>query len=99
MGFFARFRRKGKESAGVAAEESSAVAVITGPETAAGEPGATDTPPAADATDRTAHPAHPTRAAATEPGAAAEGLEIPEIPKQQSAEEAADNEAGEGARK
>jgi hypothetical protein len=90
MGVFARFRRR-KESAEVSPQEESAVTsadeAAEGAENAAEGPGATDAADATEATDQ----------AGTEPeAAAAEGVEIP---KQQRAEEAADNEAGESARK
>ncbi|MGA5170330.1 MULTISPECIES: hypothetical protein [Streptomyces] len=65
---------------------TSADQAAEGAENAAEGPGATDAADATEATDP----------AGTEPEAAAEGVEIP---KQQRAEEAADNEAGESARK
>ncbi|MFF9869047.1 hypothetical protein ACF1G0_27220 [Streptomyces sp. NPDC013953] len=88
MGVFAWFSRKGKESAAASTEETA-----TTPVTAAGDAGAE-----AEASGTAPEPsgtADAEETAATS-DTAAEGVDIP---KQQSAEEAADNEAGEGARK
>ncbi|MFD5556001.1 hypothetical protein ACFWIA_19455 [Streptomyces sp. NPDC127068] len=85
MSVFTRFLRKPKKTADPAASD----AADTG--TAATEV-AGDAPAAAESERAEAAPA----AAVTERGAPTETVEIP---KQQSAERAADNEAGEGARK
>ncbi|MFI6107079.1 hypothetical protein [Streptomyces sp. NPDC051310] len=89
MGVFAWFRRKGKESAAASTEETATTPVTADGEAAAEAEAAPGTAPEMSGTTE----ADETAAA---PEAAAEGVDIP---KQQSAEEAADNEAGEGARK
>jgi hypothetical protein len=85
MGVFAWFRRKDKESAAASTEETATAPVTAEGEAAAEAEAAPGTAPEMSGT---------TEADGTE--AAAEGVDIP---KQQSAEEAADNEAGDGARK
>ncbi|MDN3292707.1 hypothetical protein QWM81_01325 [Streptomyces ficellus] len=82
MGVFARFRRKGKESAEASDGETAVATPAEGQDPADGAAAEPETSDTADA-------------AKTPEAPAAEGVDIP---KQQSAEEAADNEAGEGAR-
>ncbi|MFF8827767.1 hypothetical protein [Streptomyces sp. NPDC015131] len=83
MGVFSRFRRKKSEPS---AEETAPAPLTESEPEGAAEPEASGSAVEPDAA-----------AVAQEPEeAAAEGVEIP---KQQSAEEAADSEAGEGARK
>ncbi|HET6861170.1 MAG TPA: hypothetical protein VFH94_29235 [Streptomyces sp.] len=84
MGVFARFRRKSKDVAEGAAEETQAATLTADP---AAEAEAEGKEVAAEKTAEASEPAE---------SAAAEGVEIP---KQQSVEEAADNGAGESARK
>ncbi|MEU1197952.1 hypothetical protein ABZ446_17205 [Streptomyces sp. NPDC005813] len=85
MGVFARLLRKSK-----ATEEASTAEVQTGPRGAAAE---AETAEEAKASSETGGPATAEKTAAT---AAEEDVEIPQ---QQTADKAADNEAGEGARK
>ncbi|WP_434597389.1 hypothetical protein [Streptomyces sp. A5-4] len=85
MGVFARFRRKSKDAAEGAAEEGQAATLTADP---AEE---TETESKEVAAEKTAEASEP-----AEPATAAESVEIP---KQQSVEEAADNGAGESARK
>lgn len=103
MGVFAMFRRKGKEAAEASTEEAQAVAVTDAPEEA--EPGARSGE-AVDAETKdgtgaasTAEPSDVSEPGEGEGVVEAEVVEAVEIPKQQSADEAADNEAGESARK
>ncbi|MCF3120680.1 hypothetical protein IPZ68_13350 [Streptomyces arenae] len=96
MGVFARFRRKIKDSEEASTTEAAAATLTAEPEEAKDSPEASaDAKPAAEA-DTDAESAAEDKPAETAEAAAAEGVEIP---KQQSAEEAADNEAGESARK
>ncbi|MCX3060520.1 hypothetical protein [Streptomyces beihaiensis] len=108
MGVFAMFRRKAKESDAVTSAEVEAVAASADePEAEGGQGSDGASGPAAEATEAAgateAAPEAEERPAGEEAqaaeaveSAAAEGVEIP---KQQSAERAADSEAGEGARK
>ncbi|WP_425828680.1 hypothetical protein [Streptomyces fractus] len=92
MGVFARFRRKANAADEASTAEAQAATLTAAPEVADAEE-STETAAAPDAEQEA------TEAAAdgdTADAAAAEGVEIP---KQQSAKQAADNEAGEGARK
>jgi hypothetical protein len=93
MGVFAMFRRKSKGTEGASTAEAQAATLTAEPEAedSSQTSEAADTPAAAEA----AEPEASTEAADT-PEAAAEPVEIP---KQQSAEQAADSEAGEGAHK
>jgi hypothetical protein len=87
MGVFSRFRRKSKTAAEASTEEATASTLTA------------DSPiECSSEAEASKDAAEVTEAADAEVSetAAAEGVEIP---KQQSAEEAADNEAGEGARK
>ncbi|MGW0465981.1 hypothetical protein ACWDX6_11995 [Streptomyces sp. NPDC003027] len=94
MGVFAMFRRKGKEAAEASPQQSEAVALTSDAEEAEG---ASDAPVAAAEAEATEDGG---TAGNTEPAPAVdEAAESVEIPKQQSAGEAADNEAGESARK
>ncbi|WP_326653034.1 MULTISPECIES: hypothetical protein [unclassified Streptomyces] len=88
MGVFSRFRRKSRTTAEASTEEA-AVSTLTAEPSAEADSGSEASKDAV---------AEVTEAEAGEvaEATAAEGVEIP---KQQSAEEAADNEAGEGARK
>ncbi|GAA5026367.1 hypothetical protein [Streptomyces siamensis] len=85
MGVFARLLRKAK-----ATEEASTAEVQTGP---CGADAEAETAEEAKAPSETGGPATAEKTAAT---AAEEDVEIPQ---QQTADKAADNEAGEGARK
>ncbi|MFE5942862.1 hypothetical protein [Streptomyces sp. NPDC056480] len=111
MGVFAMFRRKKKDAAAVSSEETETGAVVPaadgGPETEAGTDAVEastafglDTEKAAaaegDGVDADEADEVETGAVASE---VVEVVDVVEIPKQQSAEAAADNEAGEGARK
>ncbi|MFE7898738.1 hypothetical protein ACFU3E_14695 [Streptomyces sp. NPDC057424] len=88
MGVFARLLRRSKATAETPAAEAQTSTAKAGPETAAAEAAETKvTDGAEDAAKPTAE--DPTEV--TEP----EGVDIP---KQQSTDKAADNEAGEGAR-
>ncbi|OAH14696.1 hypothetical protein [Streptomyces jeddahensis] len=88
MGVFARFLRRSQGK-----EEASTVEVPTESPTAESGPDAEEAKGSSAA--GTKAEAEPTAAADAEKNTA----ESVEIPKQQSADEAADNEAGEGARK
>jgi hypothetical protein len=95
MGVFAMFRRKSKGTEEASTTEAQAATLTAEPEAEDSSPEtseAADTSAAAEA----AEPEASTEAADTPEAAAAEPVEIP---KQQSAEQAADSEAGEGARK
>ncbi|MFE9123127.1 hypothetical protein [Streptomyces sp. NPDC007172] len=89
MGVFSRFRRKAAEAS---TEEAAGSTPTAGPEAGAGSDAAEA--PAAEA--REVSEGAEESGVAEPAGTAAEGVEIP---KQQSAEAAADNEAGEGVRK
>ncbi|MFV0127413.1 hypothetical protein ACLGI4_06810 [Streptomyces sp. HMX112] len=95
MGVFAWFRRKDKESGNAPAGEAAGATLTDAPADAP-EPAveASTAPSGASAAAEAAEAAQ-----APEPAEQPEAAEGVEIPKQQSAEEAADNEAGEGARK
>ncbi len=104
MGVFAMFRRKKQDAAAVPSEETETGAV------APAEDGDTETETGTDAPEAATGAGVDTANAATaeadgvdadevETGAvSSEVVDVVEIPKQQSAEAAADNEAGEGAR-
>ncbi|MER0448705.1 hypothetical protein ABR738_29825 [Streptomyces sp. Edi4] len=98
MGVFSLFRRKADaavtESTSTEPGEEGVAATPTAQPEAEGDTGATGGCCAAEAAEAVAA-AGESGAGERAEGAAAEGVEIP---KQQSAEEAADNEAGEGAR-
>ncbi|MFG2718345.1 hypothetical protein ACGFW5_08580 [Streptomyces sp. NPDC048416] len=102
MGVFSLFRRKVDAAVAQPTEEAAAATVTPDPEAKGADDAPADCCAAAEASGRTEAGAEPeagdapAESAAGAEGAAAEGVEIP---KQQSAEEAADNEAGEGARK
>ncbi|MFE0652350.1 hypothetical protein ACFVZH_27595 [Streptomyces sp. NPDC059534] len=99
MGLLAMFRRKQQDAAEVSPDEAGADAPAEG---------GTDTGTAAEASEAAAALTAPVEDAADPDGAGevetdeepagAVASEVVEIPKQQSAEAAADNEAGEGAR-
>ncbi|MEU5598751.1 hypothetical protein [Streptomyces sp. NPDC020298] len=98
MGVFARLLRRSK-----ATEEASATEPLTGAESGGSE--AEEPPeeatPAASAESGASESGVPASEAASSDGGEtgqAAATEATEIPKQQSAEEAADNEAGDGAR-
>lgn len=91
MGVFARLLGRSKTTEETSTAEEQAVAVTDGSE--AQETEAAKGSPEADSGAGTESTAEETEAMAVP---AAEGVEIP---KQQSADEAADSEAGEGARK
>ncbi|MFI0985885.1 hypothetical protein [Streptomyces exfoliatus] len=102
MGVFAVFRRKKKDVAAVspetASEEAGTAAVAETPVEdgdAASGVGGPETVASTEVTDAEAEDADETVAAETVEAAA----DAVEIPKQQSAEAAADNEAGEGVRR
>jgi hypothetical protein len=93
MGVLARLFRRSKVTEEAATEETTTAA-----EASAGTPeGGTDVEPAAEATREATEAGGdtPTEAEPATAPVAADGIEIP---RQQSAEEAADSEAGEGAR-
>lgn len=103
MGVFALFRRKSKGAAGTSTEEVS----VDTPTAASGEGAADVSGDTADSTKEADGGAAEAGGDATDPTSApgepsgssgSSDQENVEIPKQQSAEEAADNEAGEGAR-
>ncbi|MFI6474729.1 hypothetical protein ACIBL5_31230 [Streptomyces sp. NPDC050516] len=97
MGVFSRFRRKADAAVAESTEEVKAATPTAEPETGGGTDTAADGPAAeASEVSEASQAAEETEAAEPAEPAAAEGVEIP---KQQSAEEAADSEAGEGARK
>ncbi|WP_328942195.1 hypothetical protein OG259_11520 [Streptomyces sp. NBC_00250] len=102
MGVFAVFSRKKKDAAAASPEETGAVAPAEDGDTESG----TDTPEAVADTAKAGSEVETASgdvdADDVDAGEAATGAvaaEVVEIPKQQSAEAAADNEAGEGARK
>ncbi|MEE1751679.1 hypothetical protein [Streptomyces sp. SP18CS02] len=101
MGVLDWFRRKSKDSAKAPAEETATDTVTADP--ADFDPAASPASPAeasdtasAESAAEASETSDTAEAAEKAEPAVAEGVEIP---KQQSAEEAADNEAGEGARK
>ncbi|MGW1030471.1 hypothetical protein ACWD4J_43720 [Streptomyces sp. NPDC002577] len=96
MGVFARFlrRSKGKEEASTAEAPAESLTAESGAETEEAKGSSEVGTNPVDNTDTDAE-AQETAEADAEKNTA----ESVEIPKQQSAEEAADNEAGEGARK
>ncbi|GAA2462447.1 hypothetical protein ACFPFX_35355 [Streptomyces mauvecolor] len=94
MGVFSRFRRKADVAVAESTEEVKAATPTAEPE-AEGDTGTSADRPAAEASE-VSEAAEETEAAESAESGAAEGVEIP---KQQSAEEAADSEAGESARK
>ncbi|MFD9033974.1 hypothetical protein ACFVZW_22955 [Streptomyces sp. NPDC059567] len=89
------FRRKGKGAAEASTEEAQAVALTEAPEEA--EKAEVATPAAGDSETEAPEGVRPGETAET--AAVVDAVESVEIPKQQSAEAAADNKAGEGARK
>ncbi|MFI1016539.1 hypothetical protein [Streptomyces sp. NPDC020965] len=89
MGVFARFFRRSKDSDGVSAEVTTPVTLTGEPEI--GNAGRTDAPKCAKAEVTEAAEAEEAKAAVV----VTEGVDIP---RQQSAGEAADSETGEGAR-
>ncbi|WP_228983980.1 hypothetical protein [Streptomyces sp. DH12] len=113
MGVFAWFRRKGEKdeaTAGATPEEAAGTALTDGSqERAEGPSDGAGTPEGAEAPTAGTDPAEPASCGVTSgadatgeaasdgaaPGESADGVDIP---KQQSAGKAADNEAGEGAR-
>ncbi|MCX5229147.1 hypothetical protein [Streptomyces sp. NBC_00233] len=112
MGVFAMFRRKKKDAAAVSSDETETGAVVPAAdgdtERGSGTEAGTDASEAAtasgvDTAKATAAEADGVDADEVQTGAVAsevvEVVDVVEIPKQQSAEAAADNEAGEGARK
>ncbi|MYT74194.1 hypothetical protein K377_01738 [Streptomyces sp. PsTaAH-137] len=105
MGVFDMFRRKAKDTEATSTAEGGAATLTAEPE-AEGVPDAESVPEAAEAASdaseepRTAEAGAADAEEAAEAGGTAEaGAAAVEIPKQQSAQQAADNEAGEGARK
>ncbi|MFF6912338.1 hypothetical protein [Streptomyces sp. NPDC012466] len=88
MGVFARLFRRSKATAETPAAEARTDTATAEPETEAAE---TAEAKSGDGTGETAEPAAEATAEVTE----TEGVDIP---KQQSTDKAADNEAGEGAR-
>ncbi|MFD5339591.1 hypothetical protein [Streptomyces hawaiiensis] len=88
MGVFARILRRSKATAETPAAEAQTDTAKAGPEAEAAESAETK---GTDGAEEAAEPAGEATAEATE----SEGVDIP---KQQSTEKAADNEAGEGAR-
>ncbi|MEU3855012.1 hypothetical protein [Streptomyces sp. NPDC029554] len=90
MGVFARILRRSKATEEAPAAEAGSDATKAGSET---EEAATAEAKAAEGAADTAEPT----AEATQSGESAEGEGV-DIPKQQSTDKAADNEAGEGAR-
>ncbi|MFK4070982.1 hypothetical protein [Streptomyces sp. NPDC029674] len=105
MGVFARFRRKAKDSGEASTTEAAADTLTAEPEAAEGSPEAgADAKPVAEAdrteeagkADKDTEGAAEDKSDGTAEAADSDGVDIP---KQQSAEKAADNEAGEGARK
>ncbi len=94
MGVFSMFRRKAEQAAAESSEGAKGATLTAEPETE----GDGDTSPEAPAAE--AHEAsEDAEKAAAAQGAESATAEGVEIPKQQSAEAAADSEAGEGARK
>ncbi|MFJ8824285.1 hypothetical protein ACIREE_21160 [Streptomyces sp. NPDC102467] len=102
MGVFSMFRRKAKDSDAASTAEAQAATLAAEPESegvagAEGSESPTEGAEAATADEKAAEKAEETEADETSEAAAAENVEIP---KQQSAKEAADNDAAdEGARK
>ncbi|MFE5757907.1 hypothetical protein ACIP4Q_33740 [Streptomyces massasporeus] len=94
MGVFARLLRRSKATAETPAAEAQTDTAKAGPETEAAEAAETK------GTDGAEEAAEPTAEATTEASKSTDSTESEgvDIPKQQSTEKAADNEAGEGAR-
>ncbi|GGV83406.1 hypothetical protein ABZ178_29700 [Streptomyces massasporeus] len=91
MGVFARLLRRSKATAETPAAEAQTDTAKAGPETEAAD--AAETKGTAGAEEA----AEPTAEATTEASTSTESEGV-DIPKQQSTEKAADNDAGEGAR-
>ncbi|MFF7771385.1 hypothetical protein ACIPIU_36105 [Streptomyces massasporeus] len=91
MGVFARLLRRSKATAETPAAEAQPDTAKAGPETEAAEAAETK------GTDGAEEAAEPTAEATAEASTSTESEGV-DIPKQQSTEKAADNEAGEGAR-
>ncbi|MEU9574639.1 hypothetical protein AB0D62_33165 [Streptomyces massasporeus] len=91
MGVFARLLRRSRATAEAPAAEAQTDTAKAGPETAAAEAAETK------GTDGAEEAAEPTAEATSEASKSTESEGV-DIPKQQSTEKAADNEAGEGAR-
>ncbi|MBB6420176.1 hypothetical protein [Streptomyces sp. AK010] len=91
MGVFARLLRRSKATAETPAAEAQTDTAKAGPETEAAEAAETK------GTDGAKEAAETTAEATTEASTSTESEGV-DIPKQQSTEKAADNEAGEGAR-
>ncbi|MEU1917805.1 hypothetical protein [Streptomyces massasporeus] len=91
MGVFARLLRRSKATAETPAAEAQTDTAKAEPETEAAEAAETK------GTDGAEEAAEPTAEATTEASTSTESEGV-DIPKQQSTEKAADNEAGEGAR-
>ncbi|MFD7245743.1 MULTISPECIES: hypothetical protein [Streptomyces] len=91
MGVFARLLRRSKATAETPAAETQSDTAKAGPETETAEAAETK------GTDGAEEAAEPTAEATTEASKSTESEGV-DIPKQQSTEKAADNEAGEGAR-
>ena len=91
MGVFARLLRRSKATAETPAAEAQTDTAKAEPETEAAEAAETK------GTDGAEEAAEPTAEATTEATTPTESEGV-DIPKQQSTEKAADNEAGEGAR-
>ncbi|GAB2720395.1 hypothetical protein [Streptomyces bullii] len=91
MGVFARLLRRSKATGEAPATEAAA-------ETSATGPAAEEKSEAAEAKGSSSEAAGTTGTEPTADSAQGTGTEGVEIPRQQSTEEAADNEAGEGAR-
>ncbi|MCT9090829.1 hypothetical protein N4G70_18485 [Streptomyces sp. ASQP_92] len=95
MGVFSMFRRKAEQAVAESSEGAKAETPTAEPE-AGGEGGTAAEAPAAAAQEASEGV---TESGATAQGAEPSAAEGVDIPKQQSAEAAADSEAGEGARK
>ncbi|MEU4466389.1 hypothetical protein AB0G20_22345 [Streptomyces sp. NPDC024017] len=91
MGVFARLLRRSKATAETPAAEAQTDTAKAGPETEAAEAAETKDTDGADGAEEASKPAAEATTEVTE----SEGVDIP---KQQSTDKAADNEAGEGAR-
>ncbi|MER5576774.1 hypothetical protein [Streptomyces massasporeus] len=91
MGVFVRLLRRSKATAETPAAEAQTDTAKAEPETEAAEAAETK------GTDGAEEAAEPTAEATTEASTSTESEGV-DIPKQQSTEKAADNEAGEGAR-
>lgn len=91
MGVFARLLRRSKATAETPAAETQSATAKAGPETETAEAAETK------GTDGAEEAAEATADATTEASQSTEAEGV-DIPKQQSTEKAADNEAGEGAR-